>query len=83
MILSQSICLSKQFKKFALAYVTGNYDIIEAMGLTEEEITKLKERFDKDFASGAIVVEQFGEKVVISLDSIREKLFFKSSEPIL
>lgn len=61
------------FTQFVKGYTEGNYNIIEATGLSDEEITAMLEKFKKEFPNGAIVVKKFGEDVVVSLDTLKEQ----------
>ena len=61
------------FEEFAMAYVEGNYKIIDALGLTDEEIATLMDRFKKDYPEGAVVVEQSGQKIIKSVQDIRKE----------
>jgi hypothetical protein len=60
------------FKDFAIALVEGNYDVIEAMGLTEEEIATLMERFKKEYPEGADVITKNGVKIIKSFKDIKD-----------
>jgi hypothetical protein len=60
------------FKDFAIALVEGNYDVIEAMGLTEEEIGTLMDRFKKEYPEGADVITKNGVKIIKSFKDIKD-----------
>ena len=69
------------FIKFVKAYTEGNFKIIEAMDLEDAQIIELMDRYKKEFPNGSMVVKQFGQDVIVSLDTIKER-FGASSKDI-
>jgi hypothetical protein len=61
------------YKKFAMAYATGNYDIIQSMKDEGVAIDQLLDRYNKDYPQGAKVITENGVKIIKSFKDINEE----------